>query len=154
MANRSVTYVLQRALREVKQETDFKKAKKENYQTAFDYLIDMLDDLRSRGFEIYSGDPESMNDFFGSQDPIESIVRVLTSRIAEYFNYELTVRQAAKASNAMRLLRNQGCTTAKMCRPSRMPRGSGNYYWTSYLGEDSNQLVNQQGVPIVTGVTS
>ena len=147
---RSVKYIADRVLRRIVQATDFKPAMQSDYETVYEHLVDLMTEWQEKGYLVASKIPESLDDDMGNQDPINSIIYVLTVRIAPYYSFEPTQAQVAQASGGMRMIRNRRCTIPRMCKPSRMPRGSGNRFFDGLAVCDDQVVLNNQGVPIVT----
>lgn len=151
MTTRSVRYILSRSLRLVGQETDFSEAPTEAYVDAYDFLIDMLDSWKTDGILVINNQPQSIDDTLSSADPIPAIYNNLACQMTDHFHFDLPASVRKKAAKGKRTLRNRTRGIARIGRPCGMPRGSGNYYyWLYYNTCDSDQLVTQSGVPIVT----
>ena len=151
MTTRSVKYILKKALRAVGEETDFTPASEESYSLAYDNLIDLLDEMRSKNIQVFQNNPSSIDDNLSSADPVTPLSRILAVKIAPEFMFEPTRTMGAQSVNAWQFFRGRRVKIPTIGRPCGMPRGSDNYYWYWYGCEESSSVCAQSGVPIVTG---
>ena len=151
MTTRTVLYILQKALRRVGEETDYAEAPEEAYQDAFDSLVDMLDEWNTRGYVLFQAPPKKMSDVLSSSDPVNALINNLAIKIAQLYHFEPSRAMVAQAGNSLRLIRNRVRKLPTWCRPCGMPRGSANYFYYRFLGEDSENVCTTTGIPIITG---
>jgi len=132
MTTRTIKDVLSRVLRGVDQETSMSIADDDDYNIAFEYLIDMIDEYSSKGYTLWGNKPTSINDSLGSEDPFNFLVSnlVIDSSVV-VINRTLQPVQFCGITN---------------------PRGSGNYYIFGYFCScDSENLENNNGVNLIGG---
>jgi len=148
--------ILKPALRTLLQETVIDPADDDDYIEAFDFLLQMIDFWEDRGVFVWSSKPLSMNAGVSREDPIFTMWTNLAVFMASHFNYEPTNRQKTQAAQSFRVIRNRQRGPALMNRPSKMPRGSGNSYYSRgrswiYLDGDCTDVVNNQGAKVIVG---
>lgn len=152
MTTRTVKDVLSRVLRGVDQETSMSIADDDDYNTAFEYLIDMIDEYSSRGYPLWGNKPSSINDSLGSADPFNFLVSNLVIDIADYFSYTPTISQMSKAKASSVVVINRTLQPRHFCGLNN-PRGSGNSYIFGYFCPcDTNTLESTNGVNLIGGV--
>jgi len=138
----------------VGQSTKFKTPSASDFELAFDMFIDMLDMWEAQGFKLYGNRPTGMQNTIGSEEPLVALYRNLALMIASQYFYEPSQLQRAQADNALRSIRNRRRRPPCMSRPSRMPRGSNNYWYNFYFfdyydNDENGVLENNQGAVLV-----
>lgn len=149
------TAILQRALRRVGEESDYIQATDQDYLLAFRIFIDMLDLWDSQGFVLYGNRPDSMMSEVGTADPKTALYTNLVMFLAPEFAYEPTQSDRSQAGNSLRTIRNRLRKRPIMNRPSRMPRGTNNYWYNYYFfNEDGSQCDSTSGVLVTNNCGS
>ena len=103
------------------------------YTYAFEEYQNMLASWSFlQGINLEQYPPADMNTPVGNQDPNYELWTCLLARIADYFAYDLTPKQANDATASLRKLRNRSSKRGKMKAPRNQPRGSGNTYYRTH----------------------
>jgi hypothetical protein len=129
--------ILKKALRAMSVETLYTVAPEDAYEYAFEEYLNMLASWSFlQGINLEQYPPRTMDDTIGNLDPNYELWTCLLPRIADYFIYDLTQKQANDATASLRKLRNRSSKRGKMKEPKNQPRGSGNNYYRSYRNHE------------------
>jgi len=96
-------------------------------------FIDMLDMWEAQGFKLFGNRPQGIQSTIGTEEPLAALYSNLAIFIAGQYFHEPTPSQKARAENSLRSIRNRLRRMPIMRKPSRMPRGSGNYWYNYYF---------------------
>jgi len=127
-----VKNLLQRALRRLSIETDYRQAPDNAYQVAFDVYVDMFNEWKDRGYILYNQVPANMNNTVGTMDNFSALVNCLTVRLAPEFSIDVSPLMTRQAERSFHTIRTRQCGRVKMKKPKSMPRGSGNTWYRGY----------------------